>query len=98
MKKQKSYWKTIGHVAVDSGTLMITDPSYAVDFDGKDYEKFVIDKAYDKSVQVPFDLGHLGRAIIFASGCGDGYYEVKAKFSNLKDWGERITEVRIIMK
>lgn len=98
MRKQKFYWKTIGHAAVDSGTLMVIDPSYAIGFDDKDYEKFVIATSSEKTTRVPFDLGHFGRAVIFSSGVGDGVYEVKAKFENLKSWGERITEVRIIMK
>jgi len=100
MKKTKKnyFWKTIGFVGVDSGTLMVIDPCYATDFKDKDYDEFVVDKSRDKFTQVPFQHGHVGRAVVFSSGCGDGLYKVKAKFETLKDWGERITEVRIIMK
>lgn len=100
MKKQKSYWKIIGHVGVDSGTLMVADPCYLIN-DGwseKDYDEYIINTSNQKSVCVPIDSGRSGKAVAFQSGCGDGVYEVKAKFENLKDWGERITEVRIIMK
>jgi hypothetical protein len=97
MKKQKAVWKTIGRVGVDSGTLMVIDPCYAVEFSKTDYKKFVIDRK-EKSVEVPFYKGYDGRAVIFNSGCGDSVYEVQAKFEQLQDFGERITEVRIIMK
>lgn len=97
MKNKKSYWKTIGHVGVDSGSLMVIDPCYATSFDDKDYDKFVIGKSNERATQVPFDLGHTGRAVIFESGIGDGCYEVRAKFETLEDWGERITEVRVMV-
>lgn len=34
-------------------------------------------------------------AVAFHSGLGDGVYEVFAKIGTVKDWGERIKEVRI---
>ncbi len=95
MKTKKSVWKKIGMVGVDSGTLMLIDPCYATDFTNKDYEEFVVDKCNEKVVQVPFRKGHTGRAVLFHSGIGDGCYDVFAKFEVLKDWGERITEVKI---
>jgi len=99
-KNKKAYWKTIGHVGVDSGTLLIADPCYLINegFSEKDYDNYIVKKSDQQSVCIPLDNGRLGKAVTFASGCGDGVYEIKAKFENLKDWGERITEVRIIMK
>lgn len=95
--KKKAVWKKIGFVGVDSGTLMIIDPCYAIGFSNKDYEKEVVQTAQEKVHPVKFDLGHFGKAVIFSSGIGDGCYDVYGKFEILKDWGERITEVRIVM-
>jgi len=93
----KTQWKKIGVVGVDSGTLMITDPCYAIQdgWNDKDYEKEVVGTANKLHHQVKHALGHAGKAVIFSSGLGDGLYEVFAKIENVKHWGERVTEVRI---
>ena len=94
----KSEWKKIGVVGVDSGTLMIGDPCY-LDDDGwtkEDYDKFVCRMKGDYK-QVPFEHGHAGKAMIFSSGFGDGCYNVFAKIKDYKDWGKRITEVKIVL-
>ena len=94
----KTEWKKIGMVAVDSGTLMIGDPCY-LDGDGwteKDYKKYVCGMKGDYE-QVPFTKGHVGKALIFSSGLGDGCYEVFAKIKDIKDWGKRVTEVKIVL-
>jgi hypothetical protein len=96
MKNKKAVWKYIGAVGVDSGTLMIIDPCNARNFHSDDYKKYII--RMKNSIQIPFENGINCRAVAFSSGIGDGVYDVYAKFENLKDWGERITEVKIKMK
>jgi hypothetical protein len=39
-----------------------------------------------------------GTALAFDSGFGDGVYPVYAKIKNIKDWGKRIVEVKIVME
>jgi len=45
--------------------------------------------------QLNYKLGHEGVAVAFASGLGDGVYEVFAEIVNAGDWGVRIKRVYI---
>ena len=93
----KTNWKRIGVVGVDSGTLMIADPCYVINdgWNDDDYKKEVCDEPYKLHQQVKYALGHVGKAVIFRSGLGDGVYEVFAKIEKVGEWGDRVTEVRI---
>lgn len=46
---------------------------------------------------IPFPLGHNGLAICFASGLGDGTYEVWAHYAIFEKFGERIAKVEVIL-
>jgi len=101
-------WKKIGVVGVDSGQLLISDPCY-IDSEWEKEEDFNPDKpkynfSYnscckasidDKNNQLNYKKGHAGVGVCFSTGLGDGCYDVFAKFETLKDWGERITEIKI---
>jgi hypothetical protein len=95
----KPKWVKLGVVGVDSGRLMIADPTYVEgkDWDKKDHKKWISDKLYDRSVNVPFENGVMGKALLFSSGLGDGVYDVMGKIINEPLFGERIAEVRIIL-
>jgi hypothetical protein len=47
--------------------------------------------------QLNFEAGHPGVAVAFRSGLGDGLYEVFGKIKKYDMWGERISEVRIVL-
>ena len=85
-------WKKIGVVGVDSAQLLICDPMYL-----KIQNSLQKDLTFREGMfnQINFDAGHEGAGVIFNSGYGDGVYEVWANIKKIKDWGERICEVRI---
>jgi hypothetical protein len=146
MKKAK--WIELGVVGVDSGQLMICDPSYIdsqwekenleeneltaihpngkkekvkrcskkwfkiiddvnkgkIKLEGDDFKKPKHNFSYPACVeqtlknsygQLNFKMGYEGAGVVFESGFGDGVYQVFGKIEKIKDWGERITEVRI---
>jgi hypothetical protein len=76
----------IGHVGVDAGCIQIGDPCYTHGKDGNwsDYCDKVLAKMdephandhYKNFAQVPYDMGHEGKAIVVGSGYGDGFYPV----------------------
>jgi len=47
--------------------------------------------------QLNFLAGHHGAGVVFSSGFGDGLYQVYGKIKDYGDWGERVSEVRIVM-
>ncbi len=85
----------IGHVAVDSGTLMICDPSYI----GHEINKDRIEEIWEatdgpeRGGNVYFTRGHVGAAVAFRSGYGDGVYPAYAHYN--KDG--RVVKVEIDM-
>jgi len=108
MKKDK--WIKLGVAGVDSGQLLITDPCY-INSEWKkneDFEKLEQKGEFsyagccnktlskEKGGQLNFKMGHAGAGVVFSSGLGDGTYEVWGKVMDIKDWGERIVEVKII--
>jgi hypothetical protein len=107
MKKDK--WTKIGVVAVDSGQLVICDPTY-IDSEWKGSSKKWQPDKHNKEFsyqgcshatikgnygQLNFDKGHAGAGVAFTTGLGDGLYDVFAKIENVKYFGTRVTEVRI---
>jgi len=97
----------IGHVGVDSGQLLVCDPSYIdseweleEDFDPVNpkhnfsYNACVKETLSDKGYgQLNYKLGHAGVGVAFQSGYGDGIYPVYAKRNN----DGRIIEITIKM-
>jgi len=93
----------LGAAAVDSGQLIVMDPSYAVSsIVQRNPEAFydrVMDVTGDMSAhggQLKFAHGGDGLAVAFRSGLGDGLYEVWAYYVDAGAWGERIAKVEII--
>lgn len=85
MKSIPPGFELIGHVDVDSGTLMIGDPCY-VD-GGFDWDKYCDALDFDADVLVgPDDFGreNFGDSTIAFSTCwGDGGYPVYGYFENV---------------
>lgn len=105
MKKSK---KVIGWVGVDAGMVMVGDPCYLGDWKDNEYnEGEAGDYSYggvcqttdDEILQggpIPYEAGHEGRAVVFRSGLGDGYYPVVGTYEEIPGWGRRITKAEII--
>jgi hypothetical protein len=92
----------LGVVGVDSGTLIVVDPSYieseweSADGEGKTNE--AIDVALSGfGGQLNYRVGHPGLAVAFPSGFGDGMYEVWATIRDCGEWGDRVAKVEIIL-
>lgn len=98
----------VGYCAVDSGQIMLVDPSYAADnaFVGTSGEPFAANLrapypfSYNGACSAtcsPEQAGQLGEgtAVVVASGYGDGFYPVYATYVEDDTWGRRIASVRI---
>ena len=85
----------IGYCAVDSGQLMITDPSYISYWDDKaeygdnvEGGHFSYPGACDQTLsnrqggQLYFPAGHSGVAVVARTGYGDGVYPVYATYQS----------------
>lgn len=108
--KTKENRLKIGVVGVDSGQLVVCDPSY-IDHSGKHKElndyKLLLEKRADtgsgdlnrkeKYLQLKYDLGHDGLGVVFDSGWGDGLYEVYATIVDTGKSGKRIKKVEIVL-
>jgi|SRR3990167_8490199 len=99
----------MGVVGVDSGQLLITDPSN-IDSewkkekfnDKKPRKNFSYNACCEKTLkgyggQLNFKLGHPGAGVVFSSGFGDGVYDVIATIKDYGKFGKRITQVEIIL-
>lgn len=91
----------IGHVAVDSGQLMICDPCYLDQYEGGEFTNDPPKEgewSYNSVCQMTcgdpcFGDIQNGLAVAFSSGYGDGFYPVYAEVED-----GRVMEVRIIMR
>lgn len=96
----KEEWVELGHVAVDSGQLMIADPCYVMT--QGEYDKISFRDEYDErgSRTTPDGeyvvTGTGGTAVKFDPGFGDGTYQVLARYEDHGSWGRRCAEVRIV--
>ena len=93
----------IATVAVDSGTLMIGDPCYALRFKQKDYDqdskelfKPKCEHSYAKPLKLPLYKG-IDERVTFTTGFGDGLYEVYQTTVDFGEAGKRVTKVEIIL-
>ena len=92
----------LGVVGVDSGQLILMDPSYIQDIveadSGAFYEEVCRVTGAEQGGQLKYAHGDDGLAVAFTSGFGDGTYEVWAYYVDGGDsWGERIGKVEIIL-
>lgn len=87
----------VGHCAVDSGQIMITDPCYVIgdDFTQKDYEAVCEITLSDEHGGFPFEGGHDGKAVVTSSGIGDGYYPVYVTYMDVDGFGRRVASLTI---
>ena len=99
----------IGRVAVDSGQLMISDPCYIGPKWDVDEEYDPAEPDENGSYPMSYNgccgatnseasYGQINNlSFAFASGLGDGTYDVYGTFLNTKDWGRRIAKIEIEM-
>lgn len=99
----------IGYVGVDSGQLMLCDPSYiGQDFAASEFDPATTDETgtypmtYNGASGATLSderFGQLGNAlgVAFSSGLGDGVYPVYAVIVNDPVWGKRVASVRVVM-
>lgn len=103
--------REIGTAGVDTGRLLISDPSYLVaDLDvSPDLDHRILrkeDSAHNAWAQsnpqgpytheAIFAKGHNGAGVAFSAGLGDGTYPVYATYADVEGWGRRIVRVEIV--
>tara|TARA_R100000458_G_C8273915_1_gene248805 strand:+ start:1061 stop:1399 length:339 start_codon:yes stop_codon:yes gene_type:complete len=78
----------VGHIAVDAGLCWVGDPCYVLPDDGsernqvKDWETICDKMAEANYGEFYFNGGHPGLGVCVATGLGDGFYPVTARFEN----------------
>ena len=77
----------IGIVGIDSGTLLLGDPSYWLS--KKDYDKELLRSNFDRFRQCEYDSARKGKGVIVSSGYGDGVYPVYAVMQD--GWVKEVT-------
>lgn len=86
-----SEWKVIGHVAVDSGCIVISDPCQARNA-ANAWDAHTNGDGRDFPVVTAGNWGPDHQAAVFTTtGIGDGYYDVEARYI----CGD-VAEVRIV--
>lgn len=89
----------IGYCAVDSGQIMIADPSYLGLWDENAKFGDPVEKGHfsypgacnltlgeNQAGQMNFPLGHAGAGVVASSGYGDGFYPVYATY--ISEWAD----------
>jgi hypothetical protein len=104
----KTYTERIGYCAVDSGQILITDPSYVTDFvnnkmgdEGKGHYSWAgacaTTLTEERAGQLGFiNTGGEGAGIVSSTGYGDGFYPVYAHYVEDDTWGKRVARLEII--
>jgi hypothetical protein len=105
----KLEWKKVGVVGVDSGSVMICDPTYIdSEWENEDYVtgsknngKFSFNGCCQATIkknfgQLKFSKGRKGVGVVSNSGYGDGCYDVFALISDEGKWGKRVKELKIV--
>lgn len=88
-------WIFMGHVAVDSGRLLIIDPCKIDLLSASEIHGICWDSGLAETIQVNTPKGKPGLAVIFDTGLGDGLYEVFGLVKKVRGIGLRIAEVKI---
>lgn len=107
--KNKTRQAVIGYCAVDSGQILITDPSYLTDWQDNEYGLRVPNGHYSYAGACDLTLSNtdngqmnfpntngLGAGVVSRTGLGDGIYPVVAHFVELDGWGERVAKLEIV--
>lgn len=50
----------------------------------------------ERAGQLDFRPDHTGVGVVAASGLGDGFYQVFARYADHEDWGRRVAELRVV--
>tara|TARA_B100000470_G_scaffold192657_1_gene160307 strand:+ start:50 stop:415 length:366 start_codon:yes stop_codon:yes gene_type:complete len=99
-------WELVGTCGVDSGQIIVVDPCYVIS-DESDLDKFKesgdyndVDATYDELLKERDKGNSLTDAFKFGivtnTGFGDGEYKVYIKKESQGDWGERVSELKIV--
>ena len=103
-----SDWELVGECGVDSGQIIVVDPCYVIS-DESDLDKFKesgdyndVDATYEellkeRDVRNSNNLTDAFKfGIVTNTGFGDGEYNVYIKKEKQGDWGERVSELKIV--
>ena len=101
-------WELVGTCGVDSGQIIVVDPCYVIS-DERDLDKFKesgdyndVDATYDellkeRDIHKNHNLTDAFKfGIVTNTGFGDGEYNVYIKKENQGNWGERVSELKIV--
>ena len=99
----KTDWKRIGTLGVDSGQMMLVDPCYAL-ADKQELENILLHEqinTYDKLLEeygddFNVDTIEFADGIVCSTGYGDGSYDVFIKTIDDSMWGHRVAEMKIV--
>jgi hypothetical protein len=93
-KKQKGKVIKVGEICIDSGQVIICDPTYAVNHDGMIpgglAAQLTSDRAKDTSWGKDAPI-----AVVSFTGLGDGVYPVYARVLDCKEWGKRVASLHV---
>lgn len=104
--------KLIGHIGVDSGQMMLTDPCYIESSWDSNDEEFAVD-ASDRETPEHSNFSYAGACnttlakpsagildsgmgAVCSSGFGDGSYPVYVEYSDEGAWGTRVKSMTIV--
>jgi hypothetical protein len=96
-------WETVGHIGVDTGTLIILDPAYRYPMARyrAGIEAWRTLPRDDANAAIPWHpVGIIESerdqtAAVVTTGLGDGVYPVEVRWENVPRWGRRVAEVRV---
>lgn len=96
---RKDQWVSVGKVGVDSGSLMVIDPSYIFSETLRDRVRERIDlnlfsRCIEQVLEIPFPNGGAGLGVVSQAGYGDGLYNVSVKYGETP-MGKRVTALKV---
>ncbi len=95
LEKNVDQWIFIGHVAVDSGRLLIIDPCNIDLISDAELHGICWDSGLAEIIRINTPEGKSGLAVTFDTGLGDGLYEVMGLVKKIRGLGLRIAEAKI---
>jgi len=95
LKKMVNKWVFMGHVAADSGRLLIIDPCKMDLISDSEIHGICWDSGLAPIIQVDTPEGRPELGVIFDTGLGDGLYEVWGFVKKIPGIGIRIVEAKM---
>ena len=91
---ENTEWQRIGEIPVDTGRLVLVDPTNLDD--ASHHEDEVLDQEAPECMTYELVTNSYGVAValVFSTGLGDGLYPVEARFEDVAG-DVRIAEVRV---